>query len=636
VTHLRTLVVGGLSTAVLAACTGGSGNPTPGADTSAPPAAAAVIASFAKVWPTDSATTFAGLVDRPEAAARDIETHVTELHITSTRIAPGGAVDCSDATQCREAAKVTSELAGAGAWSYTTQITARRRQGTWLVKWTPGTFHPDLTPVTTFVRHRVLPPRAPLLDRNGVALTPERAIARIGVVPRSVRPVTYTRLADLLPIDIVSLRDRVTAAQPNWFVPVIDLRRTDYRPLRTQLSEVPGLVVDEARRALAPSPEWGRAVLGTVGPATADALKQAGPYALPSDEIGTSGLQLTYQQRLAGVPGVTIDLVENGSPGRVVNTVLNRRPKRGQPLETSLDLATQNAAEHAVSGATNTTALVAVKASTGEILAAANAPGPTTYDTAFVGRYAPGSTFKTVSAAALLGNRVVTTGTPISCPDSITVGGKQFSNYAPGILPGSATFADAFAASCNTAFVSFAGRLTGHELASTAHLFGIGAAWDIGLDSYSGSVPADADLVTRAADMIGQGHVLASPLTMAMVAAAADSGVSRTPTLLPSLRPGSRLDELSPTVVNSLHTMMRLAVTQGTGSALNLPGLPVYAKTGTAEYQSGRTTGTNAWLIGYRGDVAFAALVTKGESGGHDAAPIVAAFLKALPGRVYQ
>jgi cell division protein FtsI/penicillin-binding protein 2 len=173
-------------------------------------------------------------------------------------------------------------------------------------------------------------------------------------------------------------------------------------------------------------------------------------------------------------------------------------------------------------------------------------------------------------------------------------------------------------------------------LAATAKQFGLGADWHIGLDAYSGSVPADTDLVTRAADMIGQGRVEASPLAMAAVAAAADSGVARTPTLLPGLLPGTRLDEIDPKVVTQLQDMMRLTVTSGTASVLNGPGIPVYAKTGTAEYQTGKSTGTNAWLIGYRGDLAFAVLVEHGESGGHDAAPIAAAFLHDLPDRLYR
>jgi cell division protein FtsI/penicillin-binding protein 2 len=115
--------------------------------------------------------------------------------------------------------------------------------------------------------------------------------------------------------------------------------------------------------------------------------------------------------------------------------------------------------------------------------------------------------------------------------------------------------------------------------------------------------------------MIGQGKVLASPLAMAMVAASVDSGVSRTPMLLPGVAPGIRLHQLSPLVNHDMQKMMRLVVTEGTGTAVNLPGLPVYAKTGTAEVPRGNGVGTNAWMIGFRGDIAFAVIVEEGSSG---------------------
>ncbi len=619
---------------VLAACTGSSTPAPDGKNTAPAPVGAEVIGRFVALWPAATSAKLRGVVDKPDIAARDIAAHDGELGVTRTRVALSGEPDCSE-DACREDAKVTLDLAGAGSWSYQTQIASRLMHGAWRVAWTPGTFHPDLTAVTTFERHRTLPARAALLDRNGVALTPEREIVRVGVVPRDVRPVTYTSLSDLLAVDTGSLRERVTAAQPDWFISVLDLRAKDYIPLRDKLQEVPGVSIDTARRALAPSAEWGRAVLGTVAPATGDTLESAGPYALPTDEVGASGLQLGYQERLAGEPGLTIDLVERGPRGRLVNSVLKRRSQAGQPLETTLDFAAQNSAESAIADAASTTALVAVKASTGEVLAAANGPGATTYNTAFVGRYAPGSTFKVVSAAALLARQIVAPEKPVSCPDTTVVGGKRFKNYENGILPGRTTFADAFAASCNTAFVGFADRLSGSALAATAEEFGLGPSWDLGLDAFSGSVPADLDLVTRAADLIGQGRVEASPLAMAMVAATAASGVSRTPTLVPGLLPGSRLSQLDPVVVTQLQGLMRLTVTDGTASALDLPGPAVYAKTGTAEFQDGSSTGTNAWLIGYRGDLAFAVLVENGESGAHDAAPIIASFLNALPDRLY-
>jgi cell division protein FtsI/penicillin-binding protein 2 len=619
--------------ALLASCTGG-GSSTPPSPTETVPTGADVIGDFAAAWPDADVAGFRGIVDEPAVAAHDIAAHVEELLITDTEVTLTGDLDCGG-DSCREHATVTHNLAGVGEWAYETLIKADLNQGQWLVQWSPATFHPDLTEVTTLVRHRTLPPRAPILDRNGVALTPERAIVRVGVVPAKVRKVTYENLGEILGIDTDALRDRVTAAEPDWFVPVIDLRKGDYQPLRDALLKVPGISIDTAQRALAPTSAWGRAVLGTVGPATAETLENAGPLALPTDEVGVSGLQFAFQQQLAGTPGVTIDLVEKAT-GDVLNHVLVRKPGQGKPLETSLDLASQNAAEQAVARATSTTAVVVVKASTGEVLAAANAPGPTSYNTAFVGHYAPGSTYKVVSAATLLKAGVVTPNTRVTCPDTTVVDGKQFKNYENGIAGPNPTFAQAFAASCNTTMVDRADQIGGKQLAAMAKQFGVGADWELGLDAFSGSAPADKDLVTRAADMIGQGKVEASPLMMAMVAGAVDSGVSRTPTLLPGTAPGLRLHELDPKVRDDLQKMMRLVVTSGTGQSVNLSGLPVYAKTGTAEFAKGKGTGTNAWMIGFRGDIAFAVLVEGGSSGAHDAAPVVNSLLAALPSSTYR
>jgi cell division protein FtsI/penicillin-binding protein 2 len=623
-----------LTTALLTAtaCTGGSPSPSSDSDTGVD--GGDVIRSFAAAWPAADAAAFRGIVDQPAVAAHDIAAHVAELEITNTQVTLVDDLDCGGST-CTEHARVTQDLAGLEPWTYQTLITAQLNQGQWLVEWSPSTFHPDLTEVTTFVGHRTLPPRAPIVDRSGIALTPERAIVRIGVVPKKVRKATYQDLTDILSIDPDSLRDRVSAAQPDWFVPVIDLRRIDYLPLREDLLAVPGIVIDSGTRALAPTAEWGRAVLGTVGPATEESLKNAGDLALPTDEVGASGLQYAFQSQLAGRPGVTIDLVEKSS-GDVINQILSRRPQVGKPLQTSLDIGVQNAAEKAVSRATDTTALVVVKASTGEVLATANAPGPTSYNTAFLGHYAPGSTFKVVSAATLLATGVVTPRTHVTCPDTTVVDGKQFKNYERAIAPPNPTFAQAFAASCNTTMVQHANRISGAQLAQTATEFGFGADWSLGLDAFSGSAPADTDLVTRAADMIGQGKVEASPLGMAMVAAAVDSGVARIPTLLPGEAPGLRIGPIEPKVDTDLQRMMRLVVTHGTGQVVNLPGLPVFAKTGTAEYAKGNGTATNAWMIGYRGDVAFAVLVENGTSGAHDAAPIVSSLLADLPPGIYR
>ncbi len=77
---------------------------------------------------------------------------------------------------------------------------------------------------------------------------------------------------------------------------------------------------------------------------------------------------------------------------------------------------------------------------------------------------------------------------------------------------------------------------------------------------------------------------------------------------------------------------MREVVTSGTaaGQFSGVPGGPVYAKTGTAEFGSATPPLTHGWLVGWQGDVAFAAFVDTGRSGAVAAGPVVRGFLTAL------
>ena len=172
-----------------------------------------------------------------------------------------------------------------------------------------------------------------------------------------------------------------------------------------------------------------------------------------------------------------------------------------------------------------------MNASTGDILAvdSANSGG---FDEAIDGGFPPGSTFKVITSTALI-THGLTPRSAASCPSTATVDGEVFHN-AEGDAPVS-TLLQAFTESCNTAFIQLAtGHLTAPDLPAAATMLGVGRSLDLGLISFDGSVPQPADKADLAATSIGQGRVLMSPLSMAMVAAAADAGTVRTPQLIQS------------------------------------------------------------------------------------------------------
>jgi cell division protein FtsI/penicillin-binding protein 2 len=133
--------------------------------------------------------------------------------------------------------------------------------------------------------------------------------------------------------------------------------------------------------------------------------------------------------------------------------------------------------------------------------------------------------------------------------------------------------------------------------------------------------------------MIGQGSISASPATMALVAAAVDSGTWRPLSVVTDPPPpagGTAPTALRSSTDETLRRLMRAVVTNGTGTAADLPGQPVYGKTGTAEYGSGAHPSTHAWFIGFRGDIALAVLIEGGGVGGQVAAPVAARFLRSI------
>jgi cell division protein FtsI/penicillin-binding protein 2 len=141
-------------------------------------------------------------------------------------------------------------------------------------------------------------------------------------------------------------------------------------------------------------------------------------------------------------------------------------------------------------------------------------------------------------------------------------------------------------------------------------------------------VPLPTDQADLAATSIGQGKVLLSPLNLAMVAAATDTGTVRAPRLVTGAPDDTAATSALPqNVITDLHQLMAQVVSTGTAAGQGLPG-GTYAKTGTAEYGTTNPLKIDAWLMGFKDNVAFAVLtVDSPGNGGPTNGPIAAQFL---------
>jgi cell division protein FtsI/penicillin-binding protein 2 len=409
---------------------------------------------------------------------------------------------------------------------------------------------------------------------------------------------------------------------------------------------VPGLSFEKVTGREHHGPASTQILLGSVGPVTADDLKELGAPYQTGDLVGHgNGLEAAFERQLAGTPSGEVRLA--GKDGQTVKVLHRFAGKDGQAVKTTLDPRVQGAAEAAFDAVAKPAALVAVRPSTGELVAVVNTPVHG-YNRALLGRYPPGSTFKVVTAAALLAGGL-RPGDPVDCPKQAKVGGRTFGNFEDEVL-GRIPFSSAFAHSCNTAFVQQAAqRLDGDELTAAAARFGFGLDPSPGIPAVTSRVPPPSDRADLAAEAFGQGRVTASPLQMALVAATAANGRWPQPHLVAGnggsagsggsdgsrsndsggVEPAKSPEPLDAKVAGTLRTLMRQVVTEGTAADAGLPA-GVAGKTGTAEFGAGDPLPTHAWFIGFRGDLAFAVIVEDGGVGGRVAAPAAARFLGRL------
>jgi cell division protein FtsI/penicillin-binding protein 2 len=591
-----------------------------------------VAAAFLAAWGHQDWPAMVAMVDQPPATfSASNQDVLSSLQVSSAIYQPGATVRHGSSAQVAFTARLN--LKGLGAWEHPGTLPMRLIKGHWLVEWSTAVIDPALPAGGHLTRERSWPARGEILGANGTVLTPQASLVGIGLQGSRIKdPAQVTGALTGAGADPAKVTQALgqAAAHPDQYVPILNVP-DDARyetQLRPALFPVPGIIFRRTTARQALTPDLAAHVVGSTGAITAEELTSLGSPYLASDIVGQTGIEGAFERQLAGTPGGRVLVTD--AEDKTVATATTFTAKPGVNVQTTIDPHVENAAEHALDGVTQPAAFVAVQASTGAVLAAVSRPTAMAFDRALEGRYPPGSTFKVITAADLLASGL-TPGSPATCPATITVGGRTFHNFEGEGQP-TLPLHQAFAISCNTAFIGLARNVTGSSLMDTAAQFGFGSDPNLGLPAFGGRAPAPKDAADQAAAAIGQSTIQASPLQMAAVAAAVDSGAYRPPRLVA----GSADDKaapmaLAPGVVSGLRSMMAEVTVSGTGKAAAVPGKPaVSGKTGTAEFGNATPPATHAWFIGYQGDVAFAVLVEGGGVGGTVAAPIAGRFVAGL------
>ena len=526
------------------------------------------------------------------------------------------------------------------AWEYdTTAALVEGDEHAWAVDWATTTLIPDLAPDERLEIAREYGPRADVDDSQGAPIVTLRPVGRYGLdkanTPAEQVGPSAEAIANALGLDPAAFRATAEAAGPEAFVEGLVVREgQEGEFVKPEFASIPGALRVPDDVMLAPTRTFAREIIGVVGDATAEIVEKSDGSIRAGDRVGLSGLLAQYDDRLRGTPATRIEAVA----GEDRREVVAWEGEPGEPLVLTLDQTMQMDAEALLAPLAGegapASALVAVRPSTGEILAAANGPGSGGINAATAGEYAPGSTFKLVTSLALLRSGLKLDDV-LSCPETLDVDGYTFHNFDdyPATALGDVTFQTALANSCNTAMIGARDRIEGDALADAAQTLGLGEAPDLGFPAALGTVPAAEGETEKAADLIGQGRITATPLGMATVAASIAAGQAVVPHLIDGqVAEAAATTPLTADETASLQQLMRSVVTDGSATFLgSVPGEPVGAKTGTAEYGEAGADGSypkHTWMIATHGDLAVAVFVETGISGAQTAGPIMQAFLE--------
>lgn len=516
------------------------------------------------------------------------------------------------------------------------------------------------------------PERGAIKDRKGRLLAVSRLSHSVYLWPLAQKKAewnqTFKRLTQLLNIPESYLQKRIEQAGYNspYLIRVMrSISPAQVTALSEYAGELEGVQVEPEAVRYYPNGDLASHVLGYTGEMSDQDLerKKDKGYRL-GDVVGQMGIEAAYEDLLRGEWGG--QQVEVDGMGQVVRVLGRKQTQAGKEIRLTLDLDLQKAAEAALGDRKG--AIVAIDPNNGAVLAMVSRPAfdPNLFsarisdaqwqrlqseDHPFVNRalqgFPPASTFKIVTTTAGIETGKFSPDTVLQTYPSLTIGGIEFGDWNRAGF-GPLDFVGAMAWSSDTFFYQIGMGVGDQSLIQWTRRFGFGHKTGIELASEEspGLVPDDAwkrkelkegwflgDTVNMS---IGQGYLQSSPLQVAvMFAVAANGGFRVKPHLLKDNEASQNWREslnLKPETIRILREGLRAVVTSGTGTALNVSGLPPIAgKSGTAE-DFGRQSHT--WFGAYApADKPEIVVVAFGENsgggGGSVAAPMVRQVLQS-------
>ncbi len=407
-------------------------------------------------------------------------------------------------------------------------------------------------------------------------------------------------------------------------------------------------------------------VLGCVGRSSLSPEEKESYHFYLPDMRGQFGVERSFDTRLAGLAGGRLIRVD--ASGFKYNERFEREPRKGEDLRLALDAEIQALAESLLEGWRGS--VVLLDARNGDVLAMASAP---TYDPsklrsqyaslsqdkslplfnrAIEGQYPPGSTFKPLVAIAALENGGVSASTLYDCPGYFEVGGVRFRCWRRS-GHGSIAMRKSLEQSCNAYYCQIGLKCGYDRIYHMADALGFGHHTGIALEQeMPGLLPNDAWKRRvlkdgwRSGDTcnasIGQGAMLATPLQMALFAAAlGNGGRVYTPRVVTEpWEEGDLIHEMSwsactlATVRGGMFDVVEAET--GTGRRARIAGVPMGGKTGTAEYGTREARRKYAWMIAFapfdNPQYGAAIVLEDAMSGGRNAAPRMAKLMAGLFG----